>query len=101
MVRVTVSVPVPSPLRRLNPAASDGVACVTPNAGGSIVLEKANRYRPFSVATVHVRGPSSPEAASGLELRPANASRPAAKATGTIRDNRSARRESVLGALDV
>jgi hypothetical protein len=34
MLNVTVSVPVPSPLKTWNPTAFDGVGWVTPNAGG-------------------------------------------------------------------
>src|SRR3984893_18358859 len=86
MVSVTMSVPVPSPFKILNPAAFDGVGCVTPNAGGRSVAEKANRYRPFSVARVHPRGPSSFDAASVPErLRPAMATRPAARAMRIVR----------------
>src|SRR6266853_1439617 len=97
MVSVTVSVPVPFPFKVLNPAAFDGVGSVTPNAGGRIVVEKANMYRPFSVARVHRRGPSSFDAARLPDrLTPAIATRPAAKATRIVRRKR---RGPVLGQV--
>src|SRR6201988_3165366 len=46
---VTMSLPVPSPLKIWNPAAFPGVGSVTPNAGGRTVAGSENRYRPFSV----------------------------------------------------
>src|SRR4051794_34793043 len=86
--RVTVSVPVPSPLKTLNPAALDGVGAVTPNAGGKSVALNANAYRPFNVAGVHRRGPSSFDAARLPErLTPARMKRATASVTLLVRRN--------------
>src|SRR5205809_5574964 len=90
---VTVSVPVPSPLKTLNPATDPSAGVVTPNAGGRSIVELASKYRPCNVARVHPGCPFDPcdgfclaDAAGVPErLSPAIVKRPAAIATGIIR----------------